>query len=37
LLAYFEGALASQDPRAIAEAMALVSAKLDAIEGERYL
>jgi molecular chaperone HscC len=37
LLAYFEGTLASQDPRAIAEAMALVSAKLDAIEGERYL
>lgn len=37
LLAHFEGVLATQDPRAIAEAMAMVTEQLDAIEGERYL
>nr|WP_208413419.1 molecular chaperone HscC [Sphingomonas leidyi] len=37
LLAYFEGALASQDPRVIAEALTMVSSRLDEVEGERYL
>ncbi|USI73758.1 Hsp70 family protein [Sphingomonas morindae] len=37
LLAHFQGVLATQDPRAIAEAMAMVTEQLDAIEGERYL
>ncbi|MET3713013.1 molecular chaperone HscC [Sphingomonas trueperi] len=37
LLAHFEGVLATQDPRAIAEATAMITARLDALEGERYL
>lgn len=37
LIGHFEGALASQDPRIIADAAKVVSDQLDQIEGERYL
>ncbi|NJB97755.1 molecular chaperone HscC [Sphingomonas sp. ABOLD] len=37
LLAHFEGVLETQDGHAIAEAAAMITRKLDAMEGERYL
>lgn len=37
LIAHFEGALATQDPRQIAEAITVVTARLDELEGERFL
>ena len=37
LIQHWEGALATQDDRVIAEAATAVTAELDALEGERYL
>ena len=37
LIGHFEGALSSQDPRLIADAVKVVSDQLDELEGERYL